>query len=47
MSICCNTCGMKVVSGKDKCDFAAVTKVVEGKEYTFCCAHCADDVKEE
>lgn len=44
--ICCNTCGMKM-TGQDKCDFAAVTKVIDGKEYVFCCSHCAEDKEKE
>jgi len=26
----------------DKCVFATYKKVIDGKEYTFCCAHCAE-----
>ncbi len=44
--ICCSECGMKIASG-DKCDFAVVKKVIEGKEYTFCCAHCAEEAESE
>ena len=44
--ICCSTCGMKI-PGKDSCDFAVIKKTVKGKEYVFCCPHCAEDVKEK
>ncbi len=44
--ICCNTCGMKI-PGKDSCDFATIKKMVEGKEYVFCCPHCAEDIEEK
>jgi len=41
--ICCSNCGMKI--DKDVCDFAVVRKVIEGKEYVFCCRHCAEEVE--
>jgi YHS domain-containing protein len=44
--ICCNTCGMKM-PGKDKCDFAVIKKEIEGKEYVFCCSHCAEEVEKK
>ncbi|MGQ9565049.1 MAG: hypothetical protein ACUVT5_00690 [Candidatus Bathyarchaeales archaeon] len=31
----------------DKCEFAAYRTAIDGKEYVFCCAHCAKQYKEQ
>lgn len=40
MQICCELCGIKLAG--EKCIFATVTRNIEGREYTFCCAKHAD-----
>jgi len=41
----CDFCKAKVPLGK--CEFAAYRTTIDGKEYTFCCAHCATQYKQK
>jgi YHS domain-containing protein len=35
----CELCNVKIAG--DKCELAAHTKMINGKEHTFCCETCA------
>ncbi len=36
----CEQCNVEITG--EKCDFAVYTRDVDGKEYAFCCAKCAE-----
>ncbi|MFQ6064532.1 MAG: transcriptional regulator [Candidatus Bathyarchaeia archaeon] len=36
----CEMCNARIPT--DSCVFATYEKVIDGKEYVFCCAHCAE-----
>ena len=36
----CEMCNAEIPA--DRCVFATQTKVVDGKEYVFCCVRCAE-----
>jgi YHS domain-containing protein len=37
----CELCEIEIK--EDKCIFAICKRVIDGKEYTFCCPRCADE----
>ena len=37
----CNSCNSEITS--DKCELAAYSTVIDGKEFAFCCKNCAKD----
>jgi len=39
----CETCNAKIPT--DKCVFAIHKRVIDGKEYIFCCIRCAEAFK--
>lgn len=39
----CEMCNVEVPA--DKCVFATHKRVIDGKEYIFCCVHCAEAVE--
>ena len=36
----CEMCNAEITA--DKCVFATHKRVIDGKEYAFCCVHCAE-----
>mgnify|MGYP001058421277 CR=1 FL=1 len=44
----CRMCGIEIPEGEaKKCVFASHKRIIEGKEYVFCCARCAETFKEK
>ena len=40
----CECCSMNIPS--EKCDLAAYSAVIDGKEHLFCCKNCAKEYEE-
>jgi YHS domain-containing protein len=41
----CGDCGVEL--DEEKCVFANEKRVIDGKEYVFCCKSCADTYEKE
>lgn len=41
----CVQCNMEIAD--DRCQFAVYTRVIDGKEYVFCCEKCAEQYEKK
>jgi hypothetical protein len=41
----CEMCNAEIPG--DRCVFATHTKVIDGKEYVFCCVRCAEAIEKK
>jgi len=41
----CKMCGE--VAESEKCELASYQRNIDGKQYVFCCSHCADEFEKK